>query len=172
MHSIYDAPESEVTFRHYGEINLFQRFSTWYTIILIILTLGLYVLYWMHTRTKVLNKIVRDQISSVFTCITAFLFVASYVVGMVEIVFDEFSMFQDMKQYFTYLPTLEIISNIIFLVWVFKFRNRLQETFSSADIDIGIIPTFFFQIIYLQYKINRLIDQKYNNEQVQKDVTE
>jgi len=164
MNNVYSPPESEVTVSAYGNINLFNRFSAWYTIILILLTLGLYLPYWLHTRTKILNQIVHHQISTIFTGAAILLYIVFWVMLMAESAFVEFSIFADVMQYFTYLPILDMISNVVILVWVFKFRNRLQKTFSSSDFGIGIIPTFFFQIIYLQYKINQLIDDRQHNK--------
>jgi len=157
MTSIYRPPESEVTVRDLGNINLFQRFNIWFVLILILLTLGLYIVYWLHTRTKILNQIVHHNISTIFVSVATLLFVLSFVIQVVGTLLEEAAVFPNAMQYFTYLPMLELISNILILVWVFKFRNQLQKTFSSSEFDVGIIPTFFFQIIYLQYKINRLI---------------
>jgi len=145
VNNIYSPPESEVTVRAYGNINLFKRFSAWFTIILIVVTLGLYLLYWLHTRTKTLNQIVHHQISTIFTSAAALLLVASWAILTAELFFEEFPIFPDVMQYFTYLPILDMISNILVIVW-------------------------FFQIIYLQYKINQLIDRRQHNKHLQTNI--
>jgi len=168
MDNIYSPPESDVTVGAYGNINLFKRFSIWYTLILIILTLRLYLLYWLHTRTKILNQIVHNRISVVFSSAATLLYVAMFVLLMAEILFDKFPIFPDSIQYFTYFPMLDIISNIVIFMWVFKFRNRLQEIFSGSDFYIGIVPTFFC----LQFKINMLTDRQQQSQRRQSHIVE
>jgi len=168
MNDLYKPPESKLTVDDYGNINLFKRVSAWYTIIFTILTLGLYFPYWLHTRTRILNRIAHQKISAYFANFTALLFVATYVLLIAEVTFERFTNLQVVMQYFTYLPILDLVANILILVWVFKFRNRLQKTFSTSEFNIGIIVTFFFQIVYLQFKINVLIDRQHDKS-IQKD---
>ena len=49
------------------------------------------------------------------------------------------------------------------LIWVYTLRNRLNRIIGAQEEDerwIGPVATFFFQILYLQYKINQAIDAR------------
>lgn len=54
----------------------------------------------------------------------------------------------------------DLVASILILVWVFKFRNRFKLIHQDKKIDLSPILTFFFQIFYLQYKINQVHDAK------------
>jgi len=57
---------------------------------------------------------------------------------------------------------LSLVSSIMFIVWAFKFRNRLNRVTQSAGKPTwcGPILTFFLNVLYLNYKINQNIDQR------------
>ena len=154
MNDLYAPPSSDLSKIDHADISVFERFSTWYVIGLTIVTLSLYLPYWLYTRSKSLNAITENKISSYFINVTLILFFTS-IVAVVTVEFiqpDETIMLTS--------SALDLISNIMMLVWVFKFRNRLSELFSHDSIKLGPVMTFFFQVFYLQYKINEIIDHK------------
>ena len=166
MDDIYSPPKSDVVKRSredYGNIYVFKRFSAWFVFIFSIVTLGIYVPYWLYTRTTKLNRISHSKISDLFIWSTTSLYVFTWVIIFSPLFFEFLDSYIGPSQpHMTYFPFIELLSNILILVWVFKFRNRLDEMFSNASFNLGIILTFFFQIIYLQYKINELIDNEHN----------
>lgn len=163
MDNIYDPPKSELASAvddRPGDIRVFKRFSAVYTIILAFVTLGLYFPYWLYTRTQKLNRIVEHQTSIVFMRVTVLVYVATYAMyfaqGYIEAMGDEYGLLQPIDQATT---LMDLTSNILVVVWVYKFRNRLNETFGGPEFRIGLVLPFFFSIFYLQYKLNELIDE-------------
>lgn len=60
---------------------------------------------------------------------------------------------------------INIVTNVLLLIWVFSFRNRLNILSGSergSDYWAGPVLTFFFQVLYLSYKVNQLIDRAKN----------
>lgn len=169
MNNIYKAPESDLSQNlpdNYGDIEVFERFSTWYVVGLSIITLSLYIPYWFYTRSKCLNKVAYHQMSYGFMWTVVILYLITFVIGFAPIIFVGLEPYigesnPNMKMF----PLVDLTANILVIVWAFKFRNRLHETFSSEGFGIGIILTFFFQNMYLQYKLNELIDRQQHIKQ-------
>ena len=163
MDNIYDPPKSELARGandRFGDIGVFTRFSTVYTIILAFLTLGLYLPYWFYTRTRRLNRIVQRQTSLAFMRIAVLLYVATYAMyfsqGYFEATGDERGLLPRLDQA---TALMDLVSNALLVVWAYKFRNRLHETFGGPEFRIGLVLPFLFSIFYLQYKLNELIDE-------------
>ena len=167
MTDIYKPPASDVTKRSnpdYGNIQIFERFSTWYVLGLSVITLNLYGAYWLYTRTNKLNQIIHYKISNTFSQTTLILYVLSYVIyfgGLILEIGDSYFLMGS--------SIFDLVANILVLVWVYKFRNRLSETFSGEHFRIGIVLPFFLMHIYLQYKLNELIDLNQHNKRMQVD---
>lgn len=156
MTDIYKPPASDVTKRfnpNYGNIHVFERFSAWYVLGLSVVTLNLYGAYWLYTRTNKLNEIVHYRISNTFSQTTLILYVLSYVVYFGGLILEI-----ENPDFLVGSSVFDLIANVLVLVWVYKFRNRLSETFSNEHFRIGIVVPFFLLHIYLQYKLNELID--------------
>ena len=156
MSDIYKTPSSDLVVRpadSIGNIAVFTRFSTWYVLGLSIVTLNLYAAYWLYTRTKKLNGIVRNPISNLFCRITVALYCLSYAVfagGEIADIADPYFVLAS--------AAVDISGNILALVWVYMFRNRLHREFAGENFRIGIIAPFFFMHLYLNYKLNELLD--------------
>lgn len=137
-------------------IQVFERFSTWYVFGLSVLTLGLYLVYWLITRSRKLNglKFV-EPISETYMQITAAAWVLYYPVSIGEIF---------MRDNFTYLmfsKAFTLLTTIMVLVWAFMFRNRLNtflERSSTKSSKLGPVFTFLFQVLYLSFKVNQNLD--------------
>ncbi len=157
MTDIYKPPTSDVTSQRseiFGDIFVFDRFSTWYVLGLSIVTFNLYAPYWLYTRTKKLNAIVRFKISMLYCQITVTMVCLLYAVGV-------FREIEDLAAPYLALAhtILILIVNTLNVVWVYKFRNRLNDTFVNENIHMGIVAPFFFLHLFLQYKINELIEK-------------
>lgn len=167
MSDIYKTPSSDLVVRPadtIGNIAVFTRFSTWYVLGLSIVTLNLYAAYWLYTRTRKLNGIVQDPISNLFCQITVAIYCLSYVVFAV----GEFADIAD-QNFFIASAALDFSGNILALVWVYKFRNRLNREFAGERFRIGIIAPFFFMHLYLNYKLNELLDLDRHNQGTRPD---
>ena len=58
---------------------------------------------------------------------------------------------------------LSILNLVFFYVLIYSMRSSLRSIINKNNnmpINIGPILTFFFSIIYLQYKMNEAIDQQ------------
>lgn len=167
MHDIYRPPSADVTKpgeNISGDIFVFDRFSTWYALGLSIITLNLYAVFWLYTRTKKLNTIVPLKISKVFYQTTAILFCFSYAVDLILVLVEITNPYLTMAS-----TAFNFFVNILYLVWVYKFRNRLKDNFSNENVHIGIVAPFFFLHLFLQYKLNELVETNQRIKRRQSD---
>jgi len=58
------------------------------------------------------------------------------------------------------LSAADFIASILVLIWVFKFRRWISEIVCNDPIGFSAVMTFFFQVFYLQYKLNDIINYK------------
>ncbi len=154
----YVAPEAELEVQHAaGDLSAFTRFSTWAVLGLSIITMGIYSIYWLYSRTQQLNKVSSDRISQGFVSAAVVLYVANMALSLVV------SFITDGAGVLAVVSSvLSLVSSIMFIVWAFKFRNRLNRVTQSAGKPTwcGPILTFFLNVLYLNYKINQNIDQR------------
>ena len=154
----YKSPEAAVIeTSNESELSpIFERFSTWAVIGLSVITLGIYALYWLYTRTERLNQHTDAPIGSAFIS-SAFVF---YVLSLIPTL----NYFMEINATLVAVMSLaSIISPILMYVWFFKIRNRINQLLNTAKGDeswLGPIYTFFFTIYYIQYKINSKIDNE------------
>jgi hypothetical protein len=153
----YAPPGTNVdTFAETAVFSEFPRFSTWGVVGLSIVTLSLYFPYWMLTRTAILNRLLPQQaVSGAFMGLATALYVANMGMGVVD------SIYGDSDGVASVYVILNLVSTVVFLVWVFKFRNRIVELAHAIPGKrgwLGRVMTFFFQVFYFQYKLNELID--------------
>ena len=140
-----------------GSIHDFPRFSAWGVFGLSVITLGIYSVYWMYTRSKIINS--NDKLDSIPEgfMITAMVFtVVNLLGGFVEGV--AVGMTEDAQTVImiaSISKILGLVTGIMNLVWIFKVKNRIC---TLAGISANGVMTFFFQALYVQYKINQAID--------------
>ncbi|UYM16335.1 DUF4234 domain-containing protein [Endozoicomonas euniceicola] len=150
--SPYRTPYSDLNIEtSSNKILYFKRFSAWGVFGLSLITFGIYPLYWLYSRTKVLNSIVDNRISDILLNTLIVLFIMSFVIGVSfeEIPENTIIAALDHINYLSYM--------VIYLTVLFKFRNRLRDMIGT---NIGSTLTFFGSAIYLQYKINKEIDNQ------------
>jgi len=132
-------------------ILLFKRFTAWGVFGLTIVTIGIYPVYWMYSRATVINSFHENKISPVFlyTLVVAVILSTATLFfgpGDTEVIIG---------------GVITIVYFVVYLIVLFKIRNRLQvivNQTSDKTYNLSIILTFFFYVIYLQYKINECID--------------
>lgn len=149
--NLYEAPEANLT-----EVNKsgdkpilrFERFSAWGVFFLTLITFGIYGVYWLVSRTNKVNALATKKVSPAIV----YGYVAVYVLNLV-------------LSFVTVSPVLSLIislaSMVIGLVFIFTLRSSISELInegSNEPVKLGGIKTFFFNIIYFQYKINEAID--------------
>jgi uncharacterized protein DUF4234 len=159
----YDAPQSDlVDERASGTLGIFNRFSAWLYLLLYVFTLEIYGYYWLYVRSRTLNTYSTDKLSEVFMFFTIGVFVAS--IGL-----DIYSAFEYVPyQVLTVNDQLTYPIAILNILWAFMIRRRLQPLLSqnkTFGLHISGIMTFFFNGLYLQFKINEGLDAL--NEQLE-----
>lgn len=165
MNNPYETPSTELIDNEVTSNSLadFDNFSTWYVIGLTLITLGFYLVYWLYSRTKILNTLKSvEPIGEAFIMTTIVLYFGSFFSGFGELYFT------DEPVYLVFSQIISIASNILFLVWVFKFKNRLNSYFSNNVADwsfLNSVFTFFFQTFYLSFKLNENIELMESNAQ-------
>lgn len=148
--SIYKAPEASLeTGTDSSGVHNFERFSAWGVFGLSLITLGIYPAYWLYTRSKRVNSFHHNKISMGLLNTFIAAVIVSFIIGfLIEAV--------DLGDAFLMLSgLLQILYFILYLVVLFTFRSRLKEITGAK---VNPVLTFFAAAIYLQYKINKCID--------------
>ena len=159
MNDIYSTPESKLVNSSEGDIDNFTRFSAWGVFGLSLITFGIYFMYWFYTRTAKLNEFHDNKISMKLVYTTLFIYVGYTIVSFLD------ESLYDNELVLVGAMVVMLAYFILYLTWVFSFRSRILDIaveHGRADFRINPGLTFFFQALYLQYKINSYIDQKQN----------
>ncbi|WP_428240581.1 DUF4234 domain-containing protein [Gynuella sp.] len=158
MTDVYKTPSSNLEMQASGEdLQAFGRFSAWGVFFLSLVTLGIYSMYWMFSRTKILNRISDQGISSSVIWVT----LVAYIINMVLSYGGALLL---NSQFVVLVQLLAAVTYFIFmLIWIFGFRAeivRIAQSHGQPDFRANGVLTFFFQTLYMQYKINQFIDRK------------
>ena len=151
--NIYEAPEAELTQQNTGgnkPILNFDRFSAWGVFFLSLITLGIYAIYWLVSRTNKANALAKHQVNQNLV----YGYIALYVINIAVA-------FTSIPEVFSSI--ISIITFIVGLVFIFSLRVSLKELInegSNEPVHLSGILTFFFYAIYFQYKINEAIDNQ------------
>ena len=158
MDNPYQPPKSSLQPPGSAGIRAFPRLGTLLVVALGILTLGIYLLYWLYTRTRILNSLLPSR--PVPAGLINFV-LSTYIVviglSLVELAYP------GNQTIGTVTSLINLVSSIGFLIWVFIFRERLNHFNNAAPGQrywLGPILTFFFQSMYFQYKINQMLDEQ------------
>jgi hypothetical protein len=151
--SPYKTPESHLaqSISNKNVQNL-GRFTAWGVFGLTVITLGIYPIYWMYSRAKIINSIHEEKISSA----VLILFV------VVEILWYSSVFFSVSGAVIQVGGVIAVVNSVLYLIVLFTIRNRLRDIVNRSgtkQYKVGIVLTFFFSVIYLQYKINKCIDE-------------
>lgn len=151
--NIYEAPEAELTQQNTSgnkPILNFDRFSAWGVFFLSLITLGIYSIYWLVSRTNKANALAKHQVNQNLV----YGYIALYVINFAVA-------FTSIPEVFSSI--ISIITFIVGLVFIFSLRTSLKELInegSNEPVHLSGILTFFFYAIYFQYKINEAIDNQ------------
>jgi uncharacterized membrane protein len=130
--------------------------STWTIFFLSMITYGVYAAYYIKEQTITINSVLDEsnKISEGF--INAILIVNWISLGLMI-----FYLSSDVYE----LPILDLVdlaSLIMFTVWAFMARNRINTYCSLSDNDSNWfhgVWTFLFQYLYVNYKINTILER-------------
>lgn len=150
--NLYQAPESNLNEPQSGRkpILEFERFTAWAVFFLAIFTFGIYSAYWLVSRTKQANSLAKNQVN------------INLVYGYIGLVVAQL-VFAFAAPESLLGSLVSLASFVVLLIVVFTLRTSLTELInegSEEPVKLGPILTFFFNIIYFQYKINEAIDKQ------------
>lgn len=141
----YCAPQSDLTTKTLtNNAGKFKRFSAWGVFGLTIITLGIYPIYWIYTRSNIANSINDNKIPPILLKVFIALTVASFIFGVIE-----------SRELAALAGVLNIAYFVVYLISLFKLKISLEEVLVQNS---SPVLTFFGNAIYLQYKINQAID--------------
>lgn len=137
----------------------FKVMSVWKLIFLILITYGVYAAHYVKNQSDILNGHLDrpDQISAVF--VTGFMILSYFSLG----IFIVYLFTPMTNQYFHAIDrfddSLTSLWQILLLVWVFKFKNRVNRLLGFSKKDDGWFSwvwALFFGPFYLNFKLNKL----------------
>ncbi|WP_020409074.1 DUF4234 domain-containing protein [Hahella ganghwensis] len=134
----------------------FPRLNVALFVALTMLSFSMYFVYWMFTRSQILNR----QLGT-----------AGISLGLMNLAVSAFFVYVGVYFYFQANPErgdllmvtniFALICQVLFLVWIFKIRNRLHLVMGVTRGHrywCNALLTFLFNAFYVQYKINQMID--------------
>ena len=158
MNDIYKSPEANLEqVNPTADLDNFERFTAWAVFGLSFITVGIYYMYWIYTRSRKLNEFHENKISDVLMKST----VALYIPYMASSFFPE--SFYENSSFVLVFVLVALAYLILYIVWIFTFRSRLlaiARANGHPEFRLNPALVFFFQSWYLQYKINSYIDKK------------
>ena len=155
----YKAPEAAVS-EAAGEklSDVYDRFTAWAVFGLGVITLGIYYIYWMYTRTRRLNPHIEEPISDAFIYTTLVL----YFGGLLNYIAPALGL---PPAVVGLIGVASMVGGIMSVVWAFKLRNRIHTYLGSSKGSVennwfNAFWVFFLNAWYLQYKMNKIIDSE------------
>ncbi|MCX4028253.1 DUF4234 domain-containing protein [Endozoicomonas sp. SM1973] len=133
------------------EISTLPRISAWLVFLFTFITGGIYGMYWLYHRSRLINQFSPKVISPVLINLTMFTYIASFAASFAA---------EDIVMIMINL-IITLISIILYIVLLLAVKDRLNLITRSNKGDnyfISSIFTLLFFNIYLQYKINQIID--------------
>jgi len=144
------------------KIKEIERLTTWAVFGLSMITFGFYTFFWLFSRTKILNQNLHeeDRIASWIPIVGVISFILYFALSIGPAL-----MISSNPELAATLMgiggIIGLVYIIMFLVWIFKFRSRLNllsGSHSGETFWLGGILTFFANILYFQWKINQIHD--------------
>jgi len=127
-----------------------EQISAWFVFFVGALTLGIYNVYWLYTRTQDANELAKEHKVKTFILHSyVSLFIINFVVT-----------FLSMPKL---AAAIQITSFVVYLFLVFSLRDALKEIINTGNkqsVHLNGGLTFFFSSIYFQYKINEAIENQ------------
>lgn len=159
----YTAPDADLAVESTGsavdKVKQFPRFTTWAVVGLTLITMGIYAFYWLYSRSKMLNRQIPENKIPAWVIIGS---LVTYVLYMIAAYVPLFLGDPEIMMAAAGISgILGIAYFVLFIVWIYSFRNRLNILSGSSKGDmfwLGGILTFFINVYYFQYKINQMHD--------------
>lgn len=165
----YSAPDADLAVENsdsgVAAVKQFPRFTAWAVFGLSIITLGIYSYYWLYTRTTQLNNLSapENKIASWLPTTTIIVVILYWIMNFAPLMMGGAMADPSMAMMIGIVSLVISIAYLVFyLMWIFGFRNRLNMLSGVNKGEafwLGGVMTFFFNVIYFQYKINQMHDQ-------------
>lgn len=164
----YATPEASIEPEAPGDADFgpFPRFSAWWVLLLSVVTLGIYPVYWLWSRSKVVNGHYREfEIDSAFVSTAIAVYVVDWVLTVVTAVTDTLpSGTAPALGLLAFAATL--VRWVVLINWSMKLRDRINRIAGAAIGDpryasrliTFILAIFSIAPVYLAYKINQIKD--------------
>lgn len=150
----YKTPEATVENTPTGQLfNVFDRFTAWGVFGLSLITFNIYNIYWLYSRTQKINDAMSLKISPMLVNIAS-------VCGVLSIASN---FIQFMPPAIGGILTLASLAYfVMYLIWCYKIRAAIHEHVNAQKGTYAWANAFLtiFGPIYLQYKINKIIDNE------------
>lgn len=142
-----------------------EKKSVWLVILLSIVTLGIYVPYWLYQRLDAFNKLKsREKLDKttitavlVMYCFTTALYICT---SIYELFYPGNLMVEKIDQVGS---VIDFISSITMLYLTFMVRKIIEDHFTTK---LSGVATFFFSIYYLQFRINKELSKPEQSESI------
>ncbi len=160
----YMPPSAELEEHRAASIDDLPRFSAWWVFFLTVATLGIYSYWWLLDRSRRVNALIEPEE------IPDWFMYPLFAISVALSLFDMAALFIDVEMFSAaWLDVLYIVSGIGSIVWVFWLRSKLEQVLAAhlAGEGLSIVLTFFFQNIYLAYKINEALDRRVQSREME-----
>jgi len=139
--------------------------STWVLFFLFIITYGVYGAYYVKEKSNIMNSALEEgnKISQGFIN-------AVMVINWLSLAL--FIVYLNVDGEFIISSLVDLVANIMFIVWAFMARNRVNTYCGLSGSDASWFHgfwTFLFTLYYFNYKVNTIVDY---SETLQTDTTE
>ncbi len=148
----YSAPESDLGVANAGTggAENFSRFSAWGVFGLSVITFGIYPVYWMISRGKIINTFHHNKIPSAVLTIFAISVIGYFVLAFLSGATG--------SGLVAGLFALCGLGYMVTFIWTLVAEHgRFKEILNR---NLNPVLTFFGNAIYFQYKINQTLDGK------------
>ncbi|MBU2705978.1 DUF4234 domain-containing protein [Zooshikella marina] len=162
--SPYTAPSSDISTNSSENDSICQlpRVNLLIVFSLIFFSLGIYYYYWMFSRTKIINRVCDRKISPLLSSLVVVLFVGSLILGLYLLFAVRLGWDYD-SQIILAESVVNYSCLITSIFWLFAIRDRLHymcKANKRSSFWMNWFFTFLGAALYLQYKINQVIDHK------------
>jgi len=165
----YSSPQSDVSTNetNSGALGSVKRIHTFLLIVLTFITMGLYPVYWMINRSRAMNKLDTTKKVSMISLGLMLLSWVAYIVVYVQAIMTIISLgaISEAQINAVMLANLPIMGGlylgmtVFYYIWTYSFRKVMHQAVGiekGNPLWIGGIITFFFSMLYLNYKINQI----------------
>ncbi len=150
--NVFAAPQAELTDGADKEklVLQFERISAWFVFFIGLITLGIYNVYWLYSRTLIANNLAKEHKINVNWLYS---YISLFAINLV-------ASFAGLE---TLALIVQVINFVVYIVLVFSMRRAFIEIINAGSENythLNGILTFLFSSIYFQYKINEAIDRQ------------